>query len=309
LRSIADNSLPSQAIRDLEWVLTSPDLLSISGPVDRTADSLKSAVLDSYRDRLSTFLSLEESHGNARRVGRYFERLVLFYLQHVRQLDIVASGLQIHEQGRTIGELDFVFRDESGQLQHWETAVKFYLYYPNSIEPGRNLIGPDPHDSLSGKYHRLFNHQLPLSRKRFPEITARHAFVKGRIFYHPEIPPPASCCSLLCPEHLRGIWLYCHEISQLCDLSDQHSASGAQLLKKPFWLSPADSSAAGEASTIRPPLTITEIRDRLHRHFQNSSRPQLVSLLAGHSSEWCEVQRVFVVPQSWPDAFPVSIGH
>ena len=306
MRSITDTSSCAQALRDLAWVLTSPGLIALPGPVDRAADSLTADALNPYRDELRRFLSLEDSRRDDHRVGRYFERLVLFYLQCVRRVDIVASGLQIHEQGRTIGELDFVFRDESGQLQHWETAVKFYLCFPQSTDPGRNLIGPDPRDSLSSKFHRLFDHQLPLSSRRFPEIAARHAFVKGCIFYHPEIPRPVAPCSQLCPDHLQGVWLFCHELHWLNHLAEKHNAARAQLLKKPFWLSPAEVSESTEASLTQPPLTVSAIQDTLRRHFQISSKPRLVSLLARNTSVWREVERVFVVPESWPVISPVQ---
>ncbi|MFP6764292.1 MAG: DUF1853 family protein [Planctomycetaceae bacterium] len=305
MRSITDTSIPSQVIQDLEWTLTSPGLIATPEPVDNTADSLTAETLNPYHAELCSFLELQNSHRNDHRVGRYFEQLVLFYLQRIRRVDMVASGLQIHEQGRTIGELDFVFRDESGQLQHWETAVKFYLCFPGSAEPGQNLIGPDPRDNFSSKFNRLFNHQLPLSEKRFSEIAARHAFVKGQIFYHPELSPPPSPCSQLCANHLRGVWLFCHELNWLHRLTEMHGDVTAQVMEKPYWLSPRFVPDSPEPCPSQPPLTVRGIQDTLHRHFQKSSRPRLISLLARNTGQWYEVERVFVVSESWPNVSPV----
>ena len=190
-----------QAIRDLEWVLKSPSLLTACPTLP---ESFASQNLAEAQDELHTFLA-ESSGKNEYRVGRYFERLVLFYLKHIRKVEIVANGLQLQEAGRTVGELDFVFRDEVGQLQHWETAVKFYLHFSGSSKCGSHFIGPDSRDNFEKKRQRLFEHQLPLSARRFPDIAEWHAFVKGRIFYHPEHLPPQTIPDLLSPGHLRGL--------------------------------------------------------------------------------------------------------
>jgi len=297
----------SQAVRDLEWVLTSPSLIVPSIPAREMCSSIESTNLNQFQNELAEFLHCESPRRDQYRVGRYFEQLVLFYLKQIRQVEIVASGLQIQAGSRTIGELDFVFRDESGQLQHWETAVKFYLFHPDPTESGSHLIGPDSRDNFEKKMQRLFEHQLPLSDKPFPDIAERHAFVKGRVFYHPESLPPRSLPDLLSPDHLRGVWLYRRDLDWLSRLAESNgscmssSSYMARIVQKPLWLSPdvvADTSSDLTAKQLVP---VEKTQAQLQQHFCESSSPRLVSLLARQSGEWREFERVFVVADSWPN--------
>lgn len=170
-----------------------------------------------------------------RRVGHYFEQLIHHYLDEMRGLEIVAHGLQIHEGGRTIGEIDFLYRNDHGVLCHMEAAVKFYLYLPGSNELGSQFIGPNAADTFERKMGRLFNHQLRLSEGRFPEVSQRHAFVKGRIFYHPLQPLPESLPVRLSHAHLHGSWIRQSELDLLAISSESRMF---RVLQKPHWLAP-----------------------------------------------------------------------
>ncbi|MBC8288785.1 MAG: DUF1853 family protein [Planctomycetes bacterium] len=287
----------SQALRDLQWALDSPSLIATSPCSNERPET--SQCLATAEDELRNFL-LDSSGRNEYRVGRYFERLVLFYLKHVRKVEIVASGLQLQEDGQTVGELDFVFRDESGQLQHWETAVKFYLHFPGASKCGSHFIGPDSRDNFETKLQRIFEHQLPLSGRRFPDIAERHAFVKGRVFYHPEHLPPQTLPAQLSPDHLRGVWIYRRELSWLSRITETSCGqeARAKVLSKPFWLAPeqVDCSSTGESQLV----PVAEMQEQLQQHFRESATPRLVSLLAKVADAWRELERVFVVQESWP---------
>lgn len=291
----------SQAVRDLEWVLTSPSLIVPAIPAGEIRSSIEPTNLDQFQNELAEFLHRESPRRDQYRVGRYFEQLVLFYLNHIRQVDIVASGLQIQDGSRTVGELDFVFRDEQGRLQHWETAVKFYLFHPDPTESGSHLIGPDSRDNFEKKMQQLFEHQLPLSDKPFPDIAERHAFVKGRVFYHPEFLPPRSQPDLLSPDHLQGVWLYRRDLDWLSRLAESNGSCMARIVQKPLWLSPDVVADTSSDLTAKQLVSVKELQDLLQQHFRESSSPRLVSLLAQQSGEWREVERVFVVAESWPN--------
>ncbi|MDA0586640.1 MAG: DUF1853 family protein [Planctomycetota bacterium] len=290
-----------QAIRDLDWVLTSPTLISPSHVAEEISDSIEPTNLNQFQNELAEFIHRESPRRDQYRVGRYFEQLVLFYLKHIRQVEIVASGLQIRDGSRTVGELDFVFRDEQGRLQHWETAVKFYLFHPDPTESGNHLVGPDSRDNFEKKMQRLFEHQLPLSNKPFPDIAERHAFVKGRVFYHPEFLPPTSLPDLLSPDHLRGVWLYRRDLDWLSRLAESSGSGMARIVQKPLWLSPDIVTDTPSDLTAKQLVPVENLQAQLKQHFRESSSPRLVSLLARQSGEWREVERVFVVAESWPN--------
>lgn len=182
----------SRQLDDLTWAIASPSLLADCPVVpDFDPDRVDP-------EHLAAFLAETPGH----RVGRYFERLVLYWLQYVRRVEIVAKSLQIREGNRTVGEIDLLFRDEQHRLNHWEIAVKFYLHFQHKNLSGSHFIGPNAADTFERKMERLFGHQLPRSEASFPEVEIRQAFVKGRIFYHPnqELPHelPMRLARIIC---------------------------------------------------------------------------------------------------------------
>jgi uncharacterized protein len=281
-----------QAGRDLIWAINSPSL--IRSPADRDEGNSDLGTGSECREIDLDIDALESRLNEAptRRVGHYFEQLIHYYLEEMRGLEIVAHGLQIHEGGRTTGEIDFLYRDEHGSLCHLEAAVKFYLYLPDSNELDSQFIGPNAADTFERKMGRLFSHQLRLSEGRFPEVLQRHAFVKGRIFYHPLQPVPASLPDRLSHAHLRGSWI-CQSELDLLDISPESRMF--RVLKKPHWLAPEIVDV--NDTTLQ---SLDEIQDRLRKHFAEQATPLLLSVLTKEDRNWQETDRVFVVSDSWP---------
>ena len=121
------------------WVANSPSLLAFSGKMTSTGThhepfsvasdqpSLTQSEIDA--GHLQGFLA-KNPHST---VGRYFESLVYYWIKYVRGLEILVCNEQIKRSGRTVGEIDLVFRDEKDRLVHWETAVKFFCMSHNLI--------------------------------------------------------------------------------------------------------------------------------------------------------------------------------
>ncbi len=272
---------------DLTWVINSPSLIA-GGPVVDPVDprQVDARHLVAYFDGFS-----------GHRVGRYFERLVLYWLRYIRRVEIVAQSLQIRDGKRTIGEIDLLFRDEQGRLTHWEIAVKFYLHVAHPQALGSHYIGPNVRDTFERKMERLFLDQLPRSERDFPDVEVRQAFVKGRIFYQPHEAVPAPPPEHLSPEHLRSEWIRAADVAALHDRGD----TVYQILEKPFWLS-EQTARQGDSEL----LSHEELVERLKEHFATRDRCVLVAQLeAGSGSSSAamldETQRLFVVPDHWPD--------
>lgn len=206
-----------------------------------------------------------------RQVGRYFEALVEFWLTEMRQVEMVERGLQVQEEKRTLGELDFVFRDAGGILTHWETAVKFYLHHEG------NFIGPNAADTLERKFTHLTEHQIQLGIKAIPEIQTSELFVKGRLYYHPGDPMPKSLPDYVNRNHLRGIWVRASELDWL------DSNKTYQHLEKPHWFAESVQQTA---------LSGSHTREFLAQHFKFSNHPIHLIEEEGHF--------VFAVCNSWP---------
>lgn len=267
--------MPSQAVFDLLWTINSASFVTVD-----SADTPGSLSLDQIDgDALDTFLGDNRPH----RVGRYFEQLVHFWLVHVRGVDMLGAGLQIRDGKRTIGELDFVYRDEAGIVVHCEVAVKFFLHHRRHGHS--HFPGPNASDSFEAKTNKMFDQQLELSREHFPQVQRRQAFMKGMCFYgstRPQALPPR-----MNPDHGSGTWIYSQSLDQL---SDHHAAAGL-IVQKPHWLAPVVDAQLREMSLLLGDLRAHFVSDRPH--------PVMLSLRDGESLQ--EVDRVFVMPAHWPN--------
>ncbi|NOX98823.1 MAG: DUF1853 family protein [Verrucomicrobia bacterium] len=279
-------------LRDLRWVIDSPFLM-------HSADSGQSGlVAQSGFD--AGDISVEEAEiftgkYSGHRVGYYFESLIHYWLKHVRKVEVLAQGFQVMQEGRTLGELDFVFRDEEGMVNHWEVAAKFYLYCEARKVKGSHYIGPNAQDTFELKREKILGKQLPLSEKVFPEVSVRQAFVKGRIFYHPEAEVPEGLPEGMTPDHLRSIWIRYSELSWLEGVANA-TAGAYHLIAKPYWLAPECFSVSGSSR-----FTFRELNERLGAHFSEQKNPVLVSALIQDEEVWRERCRVFVVADDWPE--------
>ena len=270
----------SRELRDLTWAINSQSLL-VESPLVQFDPSHVDP------EHLRRFLEEEPS----RRVGRYFERLVLYWLTHVREVEVIASSLQIRDGKRTLGEIDLVFRDECGRVTHWEIAVKFYLYLSSRTFSGSHYIGPNAGDTFERKMERLFDHQLPRSIKHFPEVEVRQPFVKGRMFYHVSEEHPVDLPDRHAPAHARCNWIRASEL-ELLDLIED---ARYRVLEKPHWLSGEEADMKDEGL-----LSYGEQREQLVRHFAVSERPVLLGQLKGTGECFGECERFFVVADGWP---------
>jgi hypothetical protein len=230
-------------------------------------------------------------------VGLHFERLVRFWLEECSDYEILAHNLQVIENGRTLGAFDFIVRAPNGRAEHWELAVKFYLQARASGDWDA-WVGPNGRDRLDIKLGRMAGHQLPLSqtapgREALSKLgvteVIRRAFIKG-IFFGPwkgERAVPQGAESL----QPAGRWLF---QSELLEYAGEHRNDLWVEHHKPRWLAPADGRQGGAGK-----LTVTAgelAGEALHR-------PRMFTQFApGDPVQGNISTRVFVVPDSWPNA-------
>lgn len=273
---------PEGYLADLMWVINSPSMLR---PATNVAIMPKVSESQIDREHLAGWI---RDHSISR-LGRYFERLIEYYLRFVARVGIEAQQHQVRAQGRTIGELDFVFRDSAGRLIHWEVAAKFYLWDPASAEtaPRDAWLGPNANDRLHRKLQRMFQHQLPLGNSVEPKIERSLAVVKGRLFSPLATAAPPPSREPLAPDHLRGHYVRFAEAAQQLD-----PAATYRIIPKPHWLSPQAARVAGD-----PPRDLTAFLKRLQE--PHPQRPRLVLKTfdgdASTTARW-----LFVVPDRWP---------
>lgn len=98
------------------------------------------------------------------RLGHLAENVISECIRASNSHDLLFANIQLHEDKKTIGELDFILQNtETLEVTHVEMAYKFYLYDPNiSGTTLTNWIGPNRNDTLHNKLEKLRSKQFPL---------------------------------------------------------------------------------------------------------------------------------------------------
>ena len=260
---------------------------------DKALDKLQQ--LEEEPAPLLSYLEQLSSH----RVGRYFEALTHYWLEHLTEFEVVAKNLQIRDGKQTLGEIDFLFR-ENNQLIHWETAVKYYLQLTPDCQE-HEFIGPNTTDNLASKIERIFKKQLPRSTQENldreldglvgTDSIQRQAFVKGWLFYRGPCETNSDYLSSLNPDHLKGFWIR-HGKE---DLPQQTQDALWTVLTKPYWLAPKLSP------TNSGLLSRDKLKGQLESHFKTKESPLLVAQLEPYNSGYLETLRGFIVSPQWPN--------
>ncbi|MBF8999523.1 DUF1853 family protein [Vibrio nitrifigilis] len=210
-----------------QWIISTPCLLKGNAPVE------------SHSPFTSNTTMLKNEYTGNRRLGFLYQFLCaeLFH-QHAKYQDIYEE-LQINQEGRTLGAVDFVLRTTEGQLEHWEVAVKFYLLHQGY------WYGPNAQDRLDLKLNHMLNKQLPFSQssafiQAYPEFTdpTQHLLMQGRLYTNPFEPEtvPQQCLNItINTDQIQGHW--CYQSQQ------QRITTPLYLLEKHQWLTGADAQS------------------------------------------------------------------
>lgn len=158
------------------------------------------------------------------KLGHLYEEALCHLIEASESLELVARGLQVFgEEGRTLGELDFVLFDrDRRQHIHLELAVKFYLGV--HADGSWRFPGPDPRDNWLRKLERMSTHQLilsghPCARKILLErLGIQSISVEQLVFGRLFLPVEAStgvALEAMAPDAKRGQWLTVREWDRL----------------------------------------------------------------------------------------------
>jgi hypothetical protein len=204
-----------------EWMIFNRFLIKASGK-----NRFQASLIQHYKNNIpddSAILNTDT------RLGFVYENLVAHMIDQHPYYEIVDRNIQIIENGKTHGEIDFVVENKTtGKLIQLECAVKFYLFHPQS----GNWIGPNANDKLHLKYHKLIDKQLNLYRdykELTPyDITESQLWTNGMLFV-----PPGFDYQL--PDYINkevaiGNWFY---------KSDKKRLKGIPV-KKNEWIIPID---------------------------------------------------------------------
>ena len=293
-------------VRDLAWVILSAPLMEQTACRQRHPLSASDWVaapeqlLDWLQelDRNSLPLVQWLAQHPIRRLGLYYERLWQFALMAAPGVTLLAANLAIRQAGHTLGELDLLIQDELG-VHHQELAIKLYLgpQQGDGSDAGQ-WLGPGSQDRLALKLDHLRNHQLPLSQR--PEAQEALAALRiggvqpqlwlGGYLFYPwpgESQAPAGAFA----GHCRGRWL--HRRDWPAFLQQQGNEGHWQPIPRQTWLAPAqvDNQQLWTDQQLREWFAELDL----------AAQAQLLARFEATSTgDWQEVERLFVVADTWP---------
>lgn len=184
-----ENSQLAQA--NLAWILSTQDLISPQS-LNVHPHEVCEHFLKAEHDYSALAADLSKgSHF----LGTYAEKLWCFYLKNSQRYRLIANNIQVHEQGKTLGEFDFILQDQiNDQFIHLEFAIKFYLGLPDKNHKHAWWFGPNHIDRLDKKAQHLRAKQLTLSQLqethktlaaigiKDPRSINTQSVIKGRLF-------------------------------------------------------------------------------------------------------------------------------
>lgn len=290
-------SLHHQVVRDLAWSLWGHNLFAAEDdqpgaalPIEMTAPDWPWLIqLDQSPQQLLSYLKGK----NSRLLGSYFECLWQFYFSHHPLFKQHSFNLQIHDQQRTLGELDVLLETVHGHQYHIELSCKFYLYH----EPQALWLGPQGNDRLDIKFEHSYQQQLkmsttPLARQTiaehtpWPAETHFHPFAiwRGCLFTAENMEADTR------PPRWRGHWYHCQTFIN----SDFFNQNHWQILDKTLWLSPYLSPQKPPSNQALAPL--------IAQHFPTKHYALKLARMQYDAEQklWWECERVMLVADDWP---------
>lgn len=311
------------ALRDLAWLVATPDLVELPPPIPRAGrPTLQELGLENtllpWLHQLGQQPLAALNGSRATRMGHYHERLWHTLLDHAPNTRLLAKNVRITRKRNTLGELDMLYRTRDNPAPvHLEVAIKFYLGLPEG--PGTSTsqsrwIGPGGLDSLALKCAHLQRHQLPLSttlpaletlahwlaprdigasgRVIGEQLTQRLA-MPGVLYYpwHAAMPAPEGATA----DHRRGTWCYLRDWPEMA--ASFPAMPTMVWLEKPHWLSPPPRSAFRPAAEVLPAII-----EQVHAW---RSPQQVMMCYSAEEQDEQRYERLFLVPDDWPRQVPL----
>lgn len=271
---------------DIRWILNSPGL--IRHDYCLKAEHLIQQQHATQRSVSAQLVEQEKYSDSHISLGIYYENLVEDIIRNLIQPTEIKRNIQIYKDKVTLGEFDFLFRNDKTNF-HLECAVKYYLRVGDGSELA-HFIGPGKRDRLDKKWQRLISHQIALSgtaegkqycheRNLTPDQLI--ILLQGYLF-HPLHEWQSSgfepqLNAAINPSHLQGWWLRETDLN-LFDKNDCNFS----IARKPYWL--------------HPKTDVILDYDTLAYALAKLERPELVIRL---DEQHKEIDRGFVVPKDW----------
>ncbi len=221
-------------------------------------------------------------------LGKRVEHFFGYALEESSRYAVLGKNLQIIEEKRTVGELDYLLKDEqTGQLLHVELVCRFYLYDPTEGETELDhWIGPNRKDCLVFKLDKLKKHQFPLlfhnqTKSILDELEISSMLIEQALCFKASLFVPKPLLGQEFPEVnndcILGCWIYASDFTQ-----EAYGRSQFYIPKKQDWVTDPEGH-----ETWKP---FEEIRSELDGLLAKKKAPMLWV-----KNEEGSVERMFVV--------------
>lgn len=296
-----DNNNP--IINELNWIFNNPNLLADDNeyvfPQEQQIRQLQK-IQTHFENKTFAEISIPKT----KRLGDYFEQLVLLYLTSLDEYKNISHRKTVFFNKQTKGEFDFlVINKESNQSTHLEVAVKFYLQH--QTDENIQFLGPNSSDSLKKKLDKMLNHQINLSDQEYAKKYLENyrlplqklILLKGLLYY------PANSNwrvntqfpQIISPDHARGWWIKADKINTIPRDNEQ---TRWIVLIKPYWLS-IHNCLLNNPQKL---LNYKDLQSLVKHHFANKTSPlHLAELMQDSNRKISEISRGFVVHNNWPN--------
>lgn len=127
-------------------------------------------------------------------LGKRAETFIEHVLKHAPRYNLIASNIQLQDQKKTIGELDYIlFDNKDNTYIHLELVSKFYVYIDNGTDKEiQHWVGPNRKDNFEDKLKKLNSKQLPIlyhpiTRATLEKINIDVNIVKQKVYYQGQL--------------------------------------------------------------------------------------------------------------------------
>ncbi len=152
-----------------------------------------------------------------RRLGHQAEFVFLELLNASPIYEVVAHFIQLIEQKKTLGELDYIVKDiVTDEILHIELTYKFYILDPTITEPIGRLVGPNRKDTFLQKLSKTRDKQLPLlysvpSREILGNLNIKVEEIRQMVAFYGHVFLPIGMTSIgiegVSEDTISGYWI------------------------------------------------------------------------------------------------------
>ncbi len=157
------------------------------------------------------------------RLGHQIEYVFKQLVESSKAYDLVLHNLPIRQEKRTLGEIDFILKDNTNNaLIHVELTYKFYIIDLEISDPIHKLIGPNKRDTFFLKKEKIKNLQFPLLHSKeganaLRAINIDHKTIEHQCCFKAQLFQPYSSVVDIGPlnrDCLAGYWIRFDEFSK-----------------------------------------------------------------------------------------------